>query len=234
MASRVDRAPQRGRTPASRRWSVGGLRPLVYLPVGRRGKIAPMTSVLSTLLIALVIGFAVSLLANVCTTVYLHRALAHRAVTLAPSVEWVFRFLLWITTGIQARQWVAVHRKHHAFTGMEGDPHSGRAPRLGPRPGHERRDVPQGGAERGHGGPLRQGHPRGQVGPPAVRPHAARPGHRHRHPGRGLRPGRRACWPRSSTPTCTWAAARRSTPSGTTSAAARTRTRPGTCTGWPS
>jgi stearoyl-CoA desaturase (Delta-9 desaturase) len=82
-----------------------------------------MTSVLSTLLIALVIGFAVSLLANVCTTVYLHRALSHRAVTLAPSVEWVFRFLLWITTGIQARQWVAVHRKHHAFTGKEGDPH---------------------------------------------------------------------------------------------------------------
>ena len=83
-----------------------------------------MTSVLSTLLIALVIGFAVSLLANVCTTVYLHRALSHRAVTLASSVEWVFRFLLWITTGIQARQWVAVHRKHHAFTDVEGDPHS--------------------------------------------------------------------------------------------------------------
>jgi stearoyl-CoA desaturase (delta-9 desaturase) len=36
----------------------------------------------------------------------------------------VFRFLVWITTGIRVRQWVAVHRKHHAFTDVEGDPHS--------------------------------------------------------------------------------------------------------------
>ena len=36
----------------------------------------------------------------------------------------VFRFLTWITTGIRPRQWVAVHRKHHAFTDVEGDPHS--------------------------------------------------------------------------------------------------------------
>ena len=82
-----------------------------------------MPSVLSTLLIALVVGFAVSQLANVCTTVYLHRALSHRAVTLAPSVECVFRVLPWITTGIKPREWVAVHRKHHAFTDKEGDPH---------------------------------------------------------------------------------------------------------------
>ena len=65
-----------------------------------------MTTVLTTLLIALLVGFAVTLVANICTTVYLHRALAHRGVTLAPSVQWVFRFLLWITTGIQPRQWL--------------------------------------------------------------------------------------------------------------------------------
>ena len=34
------------------------------------------------------------------------------------------RALLWMTTGIKPRQWVAVHRKHHAFTDVEGDPHS--------------------------------------------------------------------------------------------------------------
>ena len=39
-------------------------------------------------------------------------------------VNQVFRFLVWITTGIRPRQWVAVHRKHHAFTDVEGDPHS--------------------------------------------------------------------------------------------------------------
>ena len=78
---------------------------------------------MATLLIALLVGFLVTMVANVCTTVYLHRALAHRGLTLAPSATWVFRALTWITTGIRPRQWVAVHRKHHAFTGKEGDPH---------------------------------------------------------------------------------------------------------------
>jgi stearoyl-CoA desaturase (delta-9 desaturase) len=31
---------------------------------------------------------------------------------------------LWLTTGIVVKQWVAVHRKHHAFSDEEGDPHS--------------------------------------------------------------------------------------------------------------
>jgi stearoyl-CoA desaturase (Delta-9 desaturase) len=79
---------------------------------------------LHTILVALVVGAAISVVANVCTTVYLHRALAHRALTLNPAVDQVFRFLVWITTGIRPRQWVAVHRKHHAFTDVEGDPHS--------------------------------------------------------------------------------------------------------------
>jgi len=35
-----------------------------------------------------------------------------------------FRVLIWTTTGIRPRQWVAVHRKHHAFTDVPGDPHS--------------------------------------------------------------------------------------------------------------
>jgi stearoyl-CoA desaturase (delta-9 desaturase) len=77
-----------------------------------------------TLLLALVVGFGVSTLANVCTTVYLHRAASHRALTLNTPVEHVFRFVVWMTTGIRPRQWVAVHRKHHAFTDTEGDPHS--------------------------------------------------------------------------------------------------------------
>ena len=74
--------------------------------------------------IALVAGFAVSQLAIVVTTVYLHRTLSHRALTLSPKLAWGMRLVLWITTGIRPRQWVAVHRKHHAFTDVEGDPHS--------------------------------------------------------------------------------------------------------------
>jgi stearoyl-CoA desaturase (delta-9 desaturase) len=77
-----------------------------------------------TILLAIVVGVGLTQLAYVCTTVYLHRALSHRALTLRRPVEHVFRFLVWITTGIRVRQWVAVHRKHHAFTDVEGDPHS--------------------------------------------------------------------------------------------------------------
>lgn len=79
---------------------------------------------MTTLLLALLVGFGVTTVANVSTTVYLHRALAHRALTLSRPVEQIFRFLVWITTGIRPRQWVAVHRKHHAYTDVEGDPHS--------------------------------------------------------------------------------------------------------------
>jgi stearoyl-CoA desaturase (Delta-9 desaturase) len=68
--------------------------------------------------------FATVQVATLCTTVYLHRALSHRAVTLAPSVELAMRALIWMTTGIEPRQWAAVHRKHHRFSDSEGDPHS--------------------------------------------------------------------------------------------------------------
>lgn len=62
--------------------------------------------------------------AVLATTIYLHRTATHRAVVLNPVVAWVFRLLIWLTTGIVPREWVAVHRKHHAFTDEEGDPHS--------------------------------------------------------------------------------------------------------------
>lgn len=79
---------------------------------------------LRTVVLALVIGVAASLVANVATTVFLHRTLSHRALSLAAPVTHVFRFVVWVSTGIRPRQWVAVHRKHHAFTDVEGDPHS--------------------------------------------------------------------------------------------------------------
>jgi stearoyl-CoA desaturase (delta-9 desaturase) len=58
------------------------------------------------------------------TTIYLHRCATHKALDLHPVVAWIFRLALWITTGLSTREWVAVHRKHHAFTEVEGDPHS--------------------------------------------------------------------------------------------------------------
>lgn len=76
------------------------------------------------LVLALVCVFATVQIATLCTTIYLHRALSHRAVTLAPGVQLAMRFLIWLTTGIEPRQWAAVHRKHHKFSDAEGDPHS--------------------------------------------------------------------------------------------------------------
>jgi len=59
-----------------------------------------------------------------CVTLYLHRSQAHRAVKFHPVVEHFMRAWLWLTTGMVTRQWVAVHRKHHRFCELEGDPHS--------------------------------------------------------------------------------------------------------------
>jgi stearoyl-CoA desaturase (delta-9 desaturase) len=58
------------------------------------------------------------------TTIFLHRTVAHRAITMSPSLRFACRVVTWITTGIRPRQWAAVHRKHHAFTDEPGDPHS--------------------------------------------------------------------------------------------------------------
>src|ERR671928_1268759 len=58
------------------------------------------------------------------TTVYLHRVLAHRSLTVRPAVALVFRLTIWIMTGISPRAWVAVHRRHHAFSDTPQDPHS--------------------------------------------------------------------------------------------------------------
>ena len=75
-------------------------------------------------LAALVAAFAFTQLATLATTLYLHRSLSHRSLHLSPGVRFVLRSVLWLTTGIRPRQWVAVHRKHHAFSDAEGDPHS--------------------------------------------------------------------------------------------------------------
>ncbi len=73
---------------------------------------------------AVLLGLLLAQVALLVTTVYLHRSLAHRSVRLAPAVQSTCRVLTWMLVGIRPRQWVAVHRKHHAFTDTERDPHS--------------------------------------------------------------------------------------------------------------
>ncbi|MCS7101689.1 MAG: fatty acid desaturase [Burkholderiaceae bacterium] len=57
-------------------------------------------------------------------TIFLHRSQAHRALDLHPAASHFFRFWLWLTTGMVTREWVAVHRKHHAKCETPEDPHS--------------------------------------------------------------------------------------------------------------
>jgi stearoyl-CoA desaturase (delta-9 desaturase) len=57
-------------------------------------------------------------------TIFLHRAQAHRALELGALPSHFFRFWLWLTTGMVTKEWVAIHRKHHAKCETEEDPHS--------------------------------------------------------------------------------------------------------------
>lgn len=57
-------------------------------------------------------------------TIFLHRAQAHRALELHWLPAHFFRLWLWLTTGMVTKEWVAIHRKHHARCETEEDPHS--------------------------------------------------------------------------------------------------------------
>jgi stearoyl-CoA desaturase (delta-9 desaturase) len=61
---------------------------------------------------------------TIAVTLYLHRNQTHRAIDLHPAVSHAFRLWLWLTTGMRTREWVAVHRMHHAKCETAQDPHS--------------------------------------------------------------------------------------------------------------
>jgi stearoyl-CoA desaturase (delta-9 desaturase) len=64
------------------------------------------------------------LLTAVGVTVGFHRLLTHRAFRTHPRVERVFASLGQLSVQGSVLDWVADHRKHHAHTDEEGDPHS--------------------------------------------------------------------------------------------------------------
>jgi stearoyl-CoA desaturase (delta-9 desaturase) len=57
-------------------------------------------------------------------TLFLHRCQTHRSISLAPVVAHFMRFWLWVRTAMPTKEWVAVHRCHHAHVDTEQDPHS--------------------------------------------------------------------------------------------------------------
>ena len=76
------------------------------------------------ILIIVIASFVLAQICTFATSIYLHRALAHRSLTLQPVTALLFRAVLWLLTGQSQQQWVSVHRKHHTFVDRDGDPHS--------------------------------------------------------------------------------------------------------------
>ena len=75
--------------------------------------------------VALLITFAVMAQATIFSvTLYLHRCQAHRGVDLHPLISHPMRMWLWLSTAMVTREWVAIHRKHHARCETAEDPHS--------------------------------------------------------------------------------------------------------------
>ena len=97
-------------------------------------------------------------LTNVCVTLFLHRAQTHRGVRLHYLAALPMRLWLWLTTAIVTKEWVACHRKHHAFADREGDPHSPLARRAPQHRSQGRLLLSQGGPPARHAREVRQGH----------------------------------------------------------------------------
>lgn len=69
---------------------------------------------------------ATSFATLLAVTCFLHRSQTHRSIAFIAPVNHVFRLVLWFFTSINTKEWVSIHRKHHAFTDTEKDPHSPR------------------------------------------------------------------------------------------------------------
>jgi stearoyl-CoA desaturase (delta-9 desaturase) len=57
-------------------------------------------------------------------SLFLHREQTHRGIKMHPVLQHFYRFWTWFTTGMLTKEWVAIHRKHHAYCETEDDPHS--------------------------------------------------------------------------------------------------------------
>ncbi|TMG81287.1 MAG: acyl-CoA desaturase, partial [Betaproteobacteria bacterium] len=71
-----------------------------------------------------VLAFAFTHVTIAAVTIFLHRTQAHRGLELHPIISHFFRYWLWLTTGMVTKEWVAIHRKHHAFVETPDDAHS--------------------------------------------------------------------------------------------------------------
>jgi len=69
-------------------------------------------------------------LTAVAISIYLHRSLAHNSVKFNSYFAHVIRFYLWITTGIERKIFIGLHRLHHSTSDTEKDPSSPHNPKV--------------------------------------------------------------------------------------------------------
>ena len=72
----------------------------------------------------LLVALALTHITIAAVTIFLHRHQAHRSLELGALPAHFFRLWLWLTTGMVTKEWVAIHRKHHAKCDTPEDPHS--------------------------------------------------------------------------------------------------------------
>lgn len=70
------------------------------------------------------VGLGLTQIANIATTTWLHRSLAHNAVSYDNRVVKLFDIIIRCTTGMEPNEWAAVHQQHHAHSDEPGDPHA--------------------------------------------------------------------------------------------------------------
>lgn len=78
----------------------------------------------TSLVAKLVFLLVMTQLTILTVTLYLHRSQSHRSVDFHPALAHAFRFWCWLTTAMVIKEWVAIHRKHHAHCETGLDPHS--------------------------------------------------------------------------------------------------------------
>src|SRR6478752_3582053 len=75
-------------------------------------------------LVGVIVPFVAFVVALIGVTVGFHRLLTHRAFETHRPLKYVFAVLGSLSVQGPVITWVADHRKHHAHTDEEGDPHS--------------------------------------------------------------------------------------------------------------
>ena len=65
-----------------------------------------------------------AMITTLCVSLYYHRSITHRSLTLHPILEHISRFIIWLTSGMDPWIWAAVHRWHHQNADTENDIHS--------------------------------------------------------------------------------------------------------------